>query len=297
MTALDQRRPPDTARPVRGRRVRALLVGAGLLGSVLSAAGGLVYAAFLREPAHDPAAFLEAGGPRGAQTVVVTAGSSTTAATLSGDYVGLLRERFGGGYAFVNAGVNGATSRSLLDRLDEVIACRPHAVTLLIGGNDVRDGIAPDEFRRNVDTILGRLRRETSARVAVLSLTPHGERLDSAANRAQRPYNAALRELAAVHGAAYLPLRETMAALLARRPGRPAAEPPAGFGPLLDAAVQRYVGRRSFDDIAAANGLVLLSDHIHLSDRGAAVVADLVGEWLAEQDGSGNDRQEEGRQP
>lgn len=144
--------------------------------------------------------------------------------------------------------------------------------------------------------MLRRLRRETSARIALLSPTLHGEWLDSAANRAQAPYTAAVRELAAVHGVTYLPLRETLAAQLARRPDVRRAEPPDGFGPLLAAAVQRYVARRSFDDIAAANGLVLLSDHIHRSDRGAAVVADLIADWLAER-GRAGDQREERRRP
>src|SRR5690606_21322148 len=105
----------------------------------------------------------------------------------------------------------------------------------------------PAEFRRTLDTVLRRLRRETSARIALLSPTLHGEWLDSAANRAQAPYTAAARELAAVHGVTYLPLRETLAAQLARRPDVRRAEPPDGFGPLLAAAVQRYVARRSLD--------------------------------------------------
>jgi hypothetical protein len=37
-----------------------------------------------------------------------------------------------------------------------------------------------------------------------------------------------------------------------------------------------YLGRKSCDEVAARNGFLLSTDGIHLSDRAAAVVADLV---------------------
>lgn len=274
---------PAGDRP-RGRswRVRVAIVSAAAAVIVLAVSGAVVYAAFLRKPINHPAAFLETGREPGTRSVVVNAGSSTTHASLSGDYVAMLRERFGDSHEFVNAGVNGATSWSVLDGLDEIIACRPDAVTVLIGGNDMRDGVPVDVFSANMDAILRRLRTETGARIAVFSITPYGERFDSAANRAQAPYNAALEELAAAHEVTYLPLNETMGTILEGRPA--ASEPPPPPGPQLDAAVRRFVGRRSWDEIAAANGLLLLTDHIHLSDRGATVVADLATHWLGQDD-------------
>ena len=270
-------------RPGRRRwRVRLAIAFAAALVVVLVVSGAVVYAAFLRKPINHPAAFLARGRAPATRTVVVNAGSSTTHASLSSDYVAMLRERFGDSYEFVNAGVNGATSASLLDGLDEIIACRPDAVSVLIGGNDVRDGVPADVFHANMDAILRRLRAETGARIAMFSITPYGERLDSAANRAQAPYNAALEDLATAHEVTYLPLNETMGAILQRRPSASEPQPPPG--PQIDAAVRRFVGRRSWDEIAAANGLRLLTDHIHLSDQGATVVADLATHWLA-QDG------------
>lgn len=279
-THTDGRPPAQGGTSRRRVRLRAVIASAVTLGVVLAGSGSVLYAGFVRMPVNHPAAFLANGRAPGTRTLVVNAGSSTTHASLSGDYVAMLRERFDS-HEFVNAGVNGATSGSLLDRLDEIIACRPDAVAVLVGGNDVRDGVPLHEFRANMDTILRRLQTETDARIAVFSLTPHGERLDSAANRALAPYNAAVKELASAHDVTYLPLHERMSALLQRRPGPRASEPPPVLAPLLGSAVRRYVGGRSWDEIAAANGLYLLTDHIHLSDRGAAVVADLAAGWLA----------------
>jgi hypothetical protein len=61
-------------------------------------------------------------------------------------------------------------------------------------------------------------------------------------------------------------------------------EPPPYTGgrlPIVGAMLSHMVARRSWDDIARRNGLVVLTDHIHLNDRAAAVVADLVAEALS----------------
>ena len=47
------------------------------------------------------------------------------------------------------------------------------------------------------------------------------------------------------------------------------------------ALVRRLVLRRSWDQVSHAHGLALLTDHLHLNDRAAAVVAELIGDWLA----------------
>jgi len=39
--------------------------------------------------------------------------------------------------SFVNAGINGQLAYNLLRRLDDIVACRPDVVTILIGTNDV----------------------------------------------------------------------------------------------------------------------------------------------------------------
>ena len=286
---LAQRSPGAARRtgPGRWARRRAYAIG-GLLLALVPTLGGalLLYVAFVRPPENHPAAFLRRGRQATTATLVVSAGASSTHASLSGDYVALLRGRLGGrGHEFVNAGVNGDTSGDLLRRLDAIVACRPDAVTILIGTNDARaalaTGGAPDTFRANLAAILARLNAGTAARVAVLSLPPLGEDLDSESNRVVDRYNAVIREVAAAHGAAYLPLHEELRALI-EGDGR-GRRTPYAFRPgfLLGNAVRRYAGRQSWDAIADRNGFAALTDGIHLSDRGAAVAARLIAEWLA----------------
>ncbi len=222
---------------------------------------------------------------------------------MSADYVGLLRARLGqDGYAFVNAGINGNLAWNVLQRLDDIVACRPDAVTLLVGTNDVLATLGePWEpmYRRqqhipvtptlawyveSVRGIIDRLRAETGVHLAILDLPPVGEDLDSEINGRVVEYNAALREIAAEAGLRVLPLHDRLVALL---PADGTPPPFEGRRGLMGSAIfRRLVLRRSWDEISEAHGLALLTDHVHLNDRAAAVVAELVAEWLASRDGA-----------
>lgn len=71
-----------------------------------------------------------------------------------------------------NLGVGGATSADVMtQQLGRAIQLRPDLVTLSIGPNDITRGVPVARYEQNLDTILGRLRRETSALI-VVSLIP-----------------------------------------------------------------------------------------------------------------------------
>ncbi|RKT86206.1 Lysophospholipase L1 [Saccharopolyspora antimicrobica] len=247
---------------------------------VLAAALGVTgvggYSAFLRSPDGTPAE--ACGSPRPA---VVAAGASITRGTLGGDWIGSLRSRSElAGYEFVNAGINGNTSADLLARIDtDVVACRPVAVTILVGTNDVRDGIPLAQYRANLAAIIGRIQDGTDARIALMSLPPMGEDLNSEINRRLSDYNRAIEETAASTGADYLPVHERMAEIVAERENPTSYD--FSFPLALSAAIQHYAFGRSWDDIADVGGRELLVDHIHLSDRGAVVIAELAAGWLS----------------
>ncbi|MGN9778792.1 SGNH/GDSL hydrolase family protein [Micromonospora sp. H33] len=249
-----------------------------VLAGVLATLGTAGYRAFLRPPANPPSQ--ACGDERGDRPVVVAAGASITQGTLGGDWVGALRARPElQGYEFVNAGVNGNTSADLLGRIDtDVMACRPAAVTILVGTNDVRDGVPVDRYQDNMAAIVERITAGATARVALMSLPPLGEELDSEINRNLSGYNAAIREVAIRAGVDYVPVHERMTGLLAQRGDRQPYD--FSFPLALSAATQHYVLGRNWDEVARAGGRELLVDHIHLSDRGAAQVADLAAEWL-----------------
>ncbi|WP_151771045.1 SGNH/GDSL hydrolase family protein [Streptomyces abyssomicinicus] len=253
--------------------------------AVLGAAGSVGYLTFLRAPSNPPGDACAGGRPAGGGPVVVAAGASMTQGTLGRDWVGDLRERpeFRG-YAFVNAGDNGNTSADLRERIDsDVVACDPDAVILLIGTNDVRDGVPLGEYRENLTAIIERIRSGTSARIALMSLPPLGEDLDSEINHRLRGYNAAIKEIATRTAVGHVPVNERFTGHLRNRSHRPTYD--FGFGTAYWAAAKYYLLGNGWDEVARDNGLELFVDHIHLSDRGGAMVTDLAAQWLSSAEG------------
>lgn len=245
------------------------------------AAGVVGYLTFLRAPANPPAAACADGRPKSSGPVVVAAGASMTQGTLGRDWVGDLRKKpeFRG-YAFVNAGDNGNTSADLRGRVDsDITACAPDRVTLLIGANDVRDGVPVEEYQENLTAIVDRIKSKTSARIALMSLPPLGEDLDADINRKLRDYNAVIEETAARTTVDYVPVNERFTEHLQDQGDRPAYD--FGFTTAFLAATEHYLFGQSWDDVARDNGLDLYVDHIHLSDRGGAIVTDLAAQWLS----------------
>ena len=230
--------------------------------------------------------------------LVVCAGASVTHGRLSVDYVALLEKRVAQRFQVANAGRNGDLAFNLLKRLDAVVALQPDVVLLQIGTNDVNASFDPrvaeryrrlkklpvlpsrEFYRDNLGAIMDRLRRETSARVAVLSLPLMGEDLASVFNERVRSYNEIIRDVAAARGVPCLPLHETMAEAISTSPP-PHPAPPSNR--LIGLAIlQRFLLFRSFDEIGARNGYRLLTDGVHLNSRGADLVADLIEKYLRE---------------
>jgi len=50
---------------------------------------------------------------------------------------------------------------------------------------------------------------------------------------------------------------------------------------MIGAIISHNILHRSWDRISAANGLAVLTDHIHLNDRAAVRAADLVADFIA----------------
>ena len=153
---------------------------------------------------------------RSAAVLYVALGDSTVegvgATSPDRNYVSRLHERLRAVYPrarVVNLGAGGATSADvLLRQLDRAIGLRPHLVTLSIGPNDITTRVPVATYEKNLETILGRLRYETTA-VAVVNLIPDlavtprfsGSRLREAVGRQTIVFNEALERKGWAHGA------------------------------------------------------------------------------------------------
>ncbi len=128
--------------------------------------------------------------------------------------------------AIVPRGFGGSTMRDVLHYLDRlVLRCRPHAVLLYEGDNDINDGVSAEELRATFDTLVARIHdAKPSMILYVISIKPSPARWAKwpemeRANRLLREASAADSRLV------YIDVAEPM---LDARSGRPRAEL---FGP------------------------------------------------------------------
>lgn len=252
-----------------------------------------------KKPANDPAWFLANKQLFHKKKVVVCAGNSITHGRVSANYVDLLGERLGTEFQTVNAGVNGDLAWNVLQRLDEIVACQPDYITLLIGSNDCKGVLVEEDgnismkkkclpqmptddwYLKNLDSICQQLRSETDARIALLSLPPLGEDLSHPAYQISVRYNKMIEETAERHGIDYLPLGEEMATYLEEQDQVPGLSYDDGFrAPMYKAIFAHFILGRSFDEIAAANGLLLMTDLLHLNETAAGMAADLIRDFV-----------------
>jgi lysophospholipase L1-like esterase len=230
---------------------------------------------------------------------VVCLGDSITRGQLSADYVTMLSNRDSlAPSVFTNAGVNGDLTENVLRRLDTVINLQPDLVTVLIGSNDANASMSEKNSRRaarmnkltarpaiegfgdNVAAIVDRLAAESSARIGLFSLPVLGEDISSESVRRSRRFSEVLKQIAENRGIAYLPLNERQMAYLTEGGFSPGTHYRDGVGLLAGGAFQHFVLRRPLDEISRRRGLELTTDLLHQNTRGAAMIADLVEEFV-----------------
>lgn len=75
------------------------------------------------------------------------------------------------GSRLINLCVSGSTTVDVIrDQLDEAITAKPDLVTLGVGINDIGHGLSLQEFAKNYQAILERIKRETQAVVIVTNI-------------------------------------------------------------------------------------------------------------------------------
>ena len=250
-------------------------------------------------PDNNPVYYVEEVKPDSKNRVLVCIGDSITHGRVSYNYVDILAERFEDmGIDVVNAGINSEHAYNVVLRLDEVIACEPDFVTVLIGTNDAFSEaefsreradtkieemglpVAPTEafFRENLTEICKRLKSETDADVVLMTLPPIGEKIGDKAYSQSDRYSEIIIEVAREEGLKYLPLHESMTEYLedkGQTPGVIYGEDDFKYL-MYKGILFHHVFGKSYDEISASNGLLLVTDYLHLNGTGANMVADMI---------------------
>jgi len=257
-----------------------------------------------RQPAGSPSS--QGRGGSSADRTVALLGDSHTHGFFGHNWVADLGKRHPE-LVLVNAGMNSNLAWNLNERLTETLQLQPDAAVVLIGSNDAMGSFNEDAargyvlamqlpqlptadfFRTNLRSVLARLRQAGVKQRAVVTLPPLGEDPTSEINTLIEAFNEDIRTIALESEAALLPLNEKMWEMI-RGKRRMGLDGPAQrleylpdnrrVWPMVKAAVQHNLIGKSWDDIADENGLVVLNDAIHMSSRGADLLADLVSDFL-----------------
>lgn len=253
-----------------------------------------------RPPVCPPASVLQNEDAICDRPTIVCVGDSITHGRISFDYVSLLRAKFRAkGYRFVNAGMNGDMAYNVLQRLDDIIYCRPALVTILIGSNDAYATISPrnadeackshnlpelpsaNSFRRYLSALCIKLREATAVPLALLSLPPFGEDPQHEAYRQAQAYSWIIKDVARQTGIAYLPINERMDEMLrGQRHDHKLPFDRMTNARYLSVKIRRFVLGQSLAAISRRYGYHLMADGIHLNHVGAEIIAEAIATFI-----------------
>eukprot|EP00931_Biecheleriopsis_adriatica_P015845 TRINITY_DN11883_c0_g1_i4.p1 TRINITY_DN11883_c0_g1~~TRINITY_DN11883_c0_g1_i4.p1 ORF type:complete len:438 (+),score=88.99 TRINITY_DN11883_c0_g1_i4:53-1315(+) len=254
------------------------------------------------DESHTPSTFLKrkrssATGASQDQPVVCL-GDSITRGNLSADWVSDLRQAFDG-RTVLNAGINMQCSKNIQQRIDEVIACCPSHVTLLVGTNDLKAELSPVEgflykifgslpevptLESYEETLMSMREKLLAAGVSVALVSPPvlGEDVRSEANRRAAEFAAVVRRVAEGGGekCSYLPLFEQTYAALPEVGGKPYC----GMNFFVWCCLlcwDVHILQRDLAEIQRERQLGVTIDLVHLGPEAAQNLAGMVHDFVA----------------
>lgn len=231
--------------------------------------------------------------------VLVCFGDSNTHGNVSYNWVDDLIKLFPDIQIF-NAGKNSDLTHTLLQRIDDVIACNPDYITILIGTNDVNatmgkkmekryqslgkidKNISPDfeDFKRNYIDIIKQLKQQTRAKIAIMSLPVIGEDLAHEANIKADKYSDFIKKLAFDEQITYLPVREKQKEFLIKNSKSLKHNFEETYKLLNFSVLRHELLGQTWDEITAKHGFQLTPDNLHQNSIGGGIIRDLAGSLL-----------------
>jgi lysophospholipase L1-like esterase len=235
--------------------------------------------------------------------VLVCAGDSLTHGNIGYDWVSDLSAQLPEYQAF-NAGINGDLSYTLLNRLDDIIAMKPHNVNILIGTNDIVAQSRPLKkndsyftmkkitwgtqptlltYEENLHKIITRLKQETTASISLMSIPPIGEDRQHPIYKTVDTYNKIVKNVADTEGVTYLPLHETMDNYLQKNNAQSHIPFEETKNFILKSAIMNVFLQWDWDKITQRHKHLLTFDNLHFNSKGGQMIGELLVKHLKNQ--------------
>jgi lysophospholipase L1-like esterase len=232
--------------------------------------------------------------------VIACIGDSLTHGNIGDCWVETLRNEFPEDI-FLNEGINGDVVWQVQQRLESILACKPDIVILMIGSNDVMASFnkkSGESYRRNnklpevptfesYQKLLPKLIDSLSAssKIAICTLPPIGENKDSIVNNHVNKFNKFIELTAKNKNITLLPVSKLLREDLSIRtyPSRSDYDPSTLpiIKRIYGGAVQHYIFKKSWDEVAKSKGQWILFDQVHLGERGAKIVFNIVKKYIS----------------
>ena len=232
--------------------------------------------------------------------IVACIGDSLTHGNVGQSWVDYLRLEFKD-TIFLNEGINANTSWQVLQRLEPILECKPDVIILMIGTNDAlgsfdvnsglrykRNNKLPevptfDKYKEYLPKIIERL--SVSPKVAICTLPPVGENKESKVNQHVNQFNDFIKIVAKQKKIHLLQVSDSLWSDIDSRTYPSEIDYNPKSIPLLrrifGGIFHHYLFKKSWNDIAESKGQWILFDQIHLNERGAYIVFNLVKSFIS----------------
>ena len=232
--------------------------------------------------------------------IVACIGDSLTHGNVGQSWVDYLRLEFKD-TIFLNEGINANTSWQVLQRLEPILECKPDVIILMIGTNDAlgsfdvnsglrykRNNKLPevpsfDKYKEYLPKIIERL--SVSSKVAICTLPPIGENKESKVNQHVNQFNDFIKIVAEQKKIYLLQVSDSLWSDIDSRTYPFEIDYNPKSIPLLrrifGGIFHHYLFKKSWNDIAESKGQWILFDQIHLNERGANIVFNLVKSFIS----------------
>lgn len=231
--------------------------------------------------------------------VIVCAGDSNTHGNVSHNWVAELQDTLPD-FQIINAGLNSDLTFSLLSRLNDIIACDPDYITVLIGTNDVNayyskkslkryidnKKITPDQipdihsFEQNLIHIVRELKTKTKSKIALMTLPLMGEDLTSKVNEIADQYSSIIEKIGQSEGIRVLPVRQIQKDYLIQNPSESSYQFDDYFLLLNKSVIMHYLLGFSWERISAIHKNRLSPDFLHQNEKAGRMIKNEVLKWI-----------------
>ncbi len=232
--------------------------------------------------------------------VIACIGDSLTHGNIGECWVERLRNEYPED-TVLNEGINGDVAWQVNNRIESIVNCSPDIIILMIGSNDAMASFnkksgeryksnnkLPEiptfkSYKKLLPKLLDRL--NGTSKIAICTLPPIGENIDSAINVHIRKFNDFIELTANNKNINLIPVSKLLWDDLSKRTYHVKSDYDPNSLPIIrriyGGMIHHYIFKKPWDEIAKSRGQWLLFDQIHLGERAAKILFKATKKYIS----------------